>query len=187
MRTHTWISTTGGPHLLIADEQLTHWRGIEGWRDHRDPTDQSDYARACRVRTWLGSIACHQASAVVLSGDHGDMAWYPDGQDARGGGFLVQWLGVNAESLIEPTLRTPLLRDLLESPNAERLEFETGSSGAMWLIDASDRGDDLRSEHQVLALRPGSYLARAAYYCSSELMIVVREICWVGPSSNKAD
>lgn len=174
-RTHNWIATTGGPHLLIADEQLLHWQGIEGWRDHRDPDDQSDYARACRVTTWLGSIACHQGKAVVLSGDAGDIAWYSN--DQGDGGFLVQWIGVDDERLIEPALGTLQLRDILESSDAERLELETGASGTMWLIDATDRGRGLRSNHQALALRPGSYLAKAAYYCSAGLAIVVREIC----------
>jgi hypothetical protein len=183
IRTHTWIATTGGPHLLIAGEKVPYWRGIEGWRDHRDPTDQSDYARACRVTSWLGSIPCHRGSAVVLSGDAGDMGWYSDGQGDRG--FLVQWLGVNDERLIEPALHAPQLRDLLESSSAERLEFETGASGAMWLIDASDRGRNLRSNHQALAFRPGSYLAKAAYYRSTGLAIVVREICWIKPPPNE--
>jgi len=184
IRTHNWIATTGGPHLLIADEQLPHWRGIEGWRDHRDPADQSDYARACRVPTWLGSVACHHGSAVVLSGDAGDIAWYSNGQG--NGGFLVQWLGVDDERLIEPALHTPQLRDILESSDAERLEFETGSSGAMWLIDASDRGCDLRGNHQSLALRPGRYLEKAAYYRPDRLSIVVREICMISSPPNEA-
>ncbi|PJG56588.1 hypothetical protein CVM73_03275 [Bradyrhizobium forestalis] len=184
IQTRNWIATTGGPHLLIADEQLSHWQGIERSRDHRDPADQSDYARACRVTTWLGSIACHQGHAVVLSGDAGDIAWYSDGQDD--GGFLVQWLGVDDERLIEPALRTPQMRDLLESSGAERLEFETGASGAMWLIDASERGSDLRDNHQALTLRPGSYLAKAAYYSSPGLSIVVREICRISPPHGDA-
>lgn len=181
LRTHTWITKTGGPHLLIADEQVPFWQGIKRWRDQGDQTDQSDYARACRITTWLGSIPCHQGNAVVLSGDNGDIAWFSDGQGDRG--FLVQWLGVDDERLIEPALHTPELRDQLESPNAERLEFETGASGAMWLIDASDRG--LRSNHEALTLRPGNYLARAAYYRSTALAIVVREICWIRPPSNE--
>ncbi|WP_342711245.1 Imm21 family immunity protein [Bradyrhizobium sp. B124] len=183
-RTHNWIATSGGPHLLIADEQLLHWRGIEGWRDHGDPADQSDYARACRVTTWLGSIACHRGKAVVLSGDAGDIAWYPDGQGD--GGFLVQWIGVDDERLIEPALRTPQLRDILGSSDAERLELETGASGTMWLIDATDRGCDLRGNHQALALLPGSYLAKAAYYCSAGLAIVVREIRRINSPLNEA-
>lgn len=120
----------------------------------------------------------------MLSGDAGDMAWYSNGQGDRG--FLVQWLGVDDERLIEPALHTPQLRDTLESANAEQLEFATGASGAMWLIDASDRGYDLCNNHQALALRPGSYFAKAAYYRSAGLAIVVREICWISPPSNDA-
>lgn len=183
-RTRTWIGTTGGPHLLIADEQLAHWRGIDGWRDHRDPTDKSDYARACRVTTWLGSIVCHQGIAVVLSGDAGDMAWYSN--DQGNGGYLVQWLGVDDERLIEPALHTPQLRGILESSEAEWLEFETGASGVMWLMDASDRGYDLRDKYQALALRPGSYRAKAAYYRSEGLSIVVRCILQIGSPPNEA-
>jgi hypothetical protein len=120
----------------------------------------------------------------VLSGDAGDMAWYSNGQDD--GGSLVQWLGVDDERLIELALHTPQLRDILESSDAERLEFETGASGAMWLIDASDRGCDLSDNHQSLALRPGSYLAKAAYYRSAGLSIVVREICRISSPTNEA-
>jgi hypothetical protein len=180
VRTQNWIATTGGPHLLIADEQLSYWRGIEGWRDHGDPADQSDYARACRVTTWLGSIACHQGNAVVLSGEAGDIAWYAN--DRGDGGFLVQWLGVDDERLIAPALHAPQLRDILQSSDAERLEFETGASGTMWLMDAADQGSDLRGHHQSLAIRPGSYLAKAAHYRSAGLSIVVREICRISAS-----
>lgn len=172
VRMRNWITTTGGPHLLIADEQLPHWRGVEGWRNHRDPADQSDYARACRVTTWLGSISCHQGNALVLCGDAGDIAWYAN--DRGDGGFLVQRIGIDDERLIEPALLTPELRCVLESPEAERLEFETGASGLMWLMDASDR--DLRDNHQAVALPSGRYLAKAAYYCSAGLSIVVREV-----------
>lgn len=176
-RTRTWIDTAGGPHLLIPEEQLPHWRGIEGWRNHEDPEDQSDYARACRVTNWLGLIVCGDGSAVVLSGDVGDVAWYADDQDDRG--FLVQWIGVDDEGLIDLALRMPQLRDGLCGSDAEWIQFETGTSGVMWLIDAADRGDDLRGNFLILALRPGRYLARAADCESPGLAIVVREIRWI--------
>jgi hypothetical protein len=75
---------------------------------------------------------------------------------------------------------------LLESSDAERLEFETGVSGAMWLIDASEQGSNLCDNHQALALRPGTYLAKAAYYCSAGLSIVVREIRRISPPPDEA-
>jgi hypothetical protein len=137
------------------------------------------------VTNWLGSIVCADGAAVVLSGDVGDVAWYGDDQDGRG--FLVQWLGVDDEQLIDPALKTSKLRNDLDGPDAERLVFETGASGVMWLIDASDRGGDLRSNHLTLALRPGRYLARAAYCHWTGLTIVVREIHWIGPLAATAD
>ncbi|WP_315778343.1 MULTISPECIES: Imm21 family immunity protein [unclassified Bradyrhizobium] len=176
-RTRTWIETTRGPHVLIPAEQLSRWRGIEGWSSHEDPEDQSDYARACRATGWLGSIVCGNGAAVILSGDAGDVAWYADDREDRG--VLVQWIGVDDERPIEPALRAPQLRADLDGPDAERLEFETGASGVMYLIDSADRGDDLRSHHLTLALRPGRYLARAAYQHSTGLAIVVREIGWI--------
>ncbi|MGJ4993458.1 Imm21 family immunity protein [Bradyrhizobium sp. HKCCYLS3077] len=180
-RTSTWVETTGGPHLLIPAECVSDWRGIEGWSDHDDPADQSDYARACRVTNWLGAINCGQGVAVVLSGDAGDVAWYAEDRDD--GGFLVQWIGVNDEGLIGPALQTSQLRADLDGPEAERLEFETGVSGVMWLIDAADSGEDRRSNHLTLALRRGRYCARAAYHRSAGLQIVVRELRWSGPLS----
>jgi hypothetical protein len=39
---YNWIDTTGGPQLILAEELLPHWRGIDGWKDHRDPSDKSD-------------------------------------------------------------------------------------------------------------------------------------------------
>jgi hypothetical protein len=91
---------------------------IEGWTDHADPADQSDYARACRVTIWLGSIVCRGGVAVVLSGDVGDVAWYADDQDDRG--FLVQWIAVNDERLIGPALKAPTLRSDPESVDTVR-------------------------------------------------------------------
>jgi hypothetical protein len=85
-----------------------------------------------------------------LSGEAADIAWFPS--DSGDGGFLVQWLGVDDERLIEPVLRSTALKCLLESSTAELLEFETGFSGTMWLIDAAECGAELRGGHEVLPL-----------------------------------
>jgi Immunity protein 21 len=171
---HRWIATAGGPHLLIAEEVLASWRGIEGWHNHQDPTDHSDYARACRITTWLGRIACGDGMAVVLAGDFGDIAWMPTliGE----AGFLVQWLGVDDERLIEPLVRSDDVQQMLASPDTEKLEFLTGPSGPLRLIDAAELGNDLRGDSQVLALKPGNYRMRAGYVTSPGVTIVVREI-----------
>lgn len=173
-RTLKRVATTGGPHVLIPEERLGRWRGVEGWWDNSDPTDLSDYARACRITDWLGSIPNNDGSVVVLSGEAGDIAWYPCAGSEEG--FLVQWIGIDDEKLIEPALRSQEVQNILQGPSAEQLEFGTGPSGAMWLIDASDRGDRLQDGYEILALRPGRYRARAGYYADDRMTMVVRHI-----------
>jgi hypothetical protein len=169
-----WIDTTGGPHVLLAEELLSHWRGIEGAFDHRDPHDLSDYARACRVTSWLGTITCGTGIAVVLSGDAGPIAWMPNA--AGHSGFLVQWIGVDDEQQIESALQSEELASLLVSPDAETIEFHVGAPGRMRLFDSAESGDDMKGDSLELHLSPGCYRMRAAYYASPELMIVVRDI-----------
>jgi Immunity protein 21 len=169
-----WIDTTGGPHVLLAEELLRHWRGIEGTFDPYDPRDLSDYARACRVTSWLGTIPCGTGMALVLSGDTGPIAWMPNA--AGHGGFLVQWIGVDDEQQIEPALQSEALARLLGSPEAETIEFHVGATGRMRLFDSADHGANMTGDSLALYLSPGCYRMRAAYLALPELMIVVRDI-----------
>jgi hypothetical protein len=92
------------------------------------------------------------------------------------GGFLVQWLGVDDENLIEPALRSKDMPKIFSASKAETFEFHTGPSGAMRLFDASELGCDLRGDSQVLALGPGKYRMRAGYFDSPRVLIIVREM-----------
>jgi hypothetical protein len=172
---YKWIDTSGGPHLLLAEELLPFWRGIEGWRDHRDPSDASDYARACRVSSWLGAIPCHTGEALVLSGDHGRIAWIPNTHQ-DGGGILVQWLGVNDEASIADVLAGKEVANVLDGPSAEEVEFSTSASGVLRLFDSAERGDKLKSASEIVRLLPGRYRVRAGYFETRSIKIVVRRI-----------
>jgi hypothetical protein len=171
---YRWIGTGGGPHLLLPEELLGYWRGAEGWRDHRDQSDTSDYARACRVRTWLGIICCNTGQALVLSGDVGPIAWIPNHDQVSG--FLVQWLGVDDETSLHVTLRAREVANVLESPNAEEVEFRTGPSGLLRLFDSAESGGTLEGDSEMLRLLPGSYRVRAGYFKSESLVVVVRQL-----------
>lgn len=164
----------GGPHLLLAEELLHFWHGIERWRDHTDRSDESDYARACRVRSWLGDIPCHTGTALVLSGDVGPMAWIANVR--HDGGVLVQWIGVNDEAHIDIVLRSQELAHVLDGPDAEEADFSTGPSGLLRLFDASERGDRLQEPFDIVRLLPGRYRVRAGYFETPSLMIVVRRL-----------
>ena len=97
----------------------------------------------------------------------------------HGGGFLVQWIGIDDERAIEPALRGGHIANLLNGPGAEALDFATGPTGVMRLFDSADVGDDLRNDSEVLRLRPGKHRMRAAYFESPGIMMVVREISWI--------
>ena len=171
---HKWVDTSGGPHVLLSEELLDFWRGIEGCRDPNDPSDTSDYARACRVKTWLGVISCHTGEALVLCGDVGPVAWIADVHN--GGGFLVQWIGVDDEASIRAVLSGAEIANVLADPRAEEVEFSTGASGVLRLFDSAEFGSKLRGDCETLRLVPGSYRVRAGYYKSNSLMIVVRQM-----------
>lgn len=81
---HDWIETTGGPHLLVPEALLPLWRGVEGWSDHEDPDDFSDYARACRIGSWLGAVEIGQGSGLIFGGEVGPITWIA-GSDGQGG------------------------------------------------------------------------------------------------------
>ena len=91
-------------------------------------------------------------------------------------GFLVQRVGVDDESLIEVVLRSEEAIKALTSPVAEILEFTTGQSGAMYLIDAAESGNDIRGDSQLLQLEPGNYRLRAGFIDLPRLSVVIRSI-----------
>jgi len=167
---YKWIYTSGGPHLLLAEELLPFWRGIEGWRDHRDPCDASDYARACRVNSWLGVIPCHTGEALVLSGEAGRIAWIPNVY--QDGGILVQLIAVNDEASIANVLAGKEVADVLDGPRAEEVEFSASASGILRLFDSSETGDKLQSANEIVRLPPGRYRVRAGYFKTRSITIV---------------
>ena len=171
---YDWIETGGGPHLLVPEELLPMWRGIEGWSEHGDPNDRSDYARACRVTNWIDTIRCGDGSATVLAGDVGPIAWIAtDGVD---GGYFVQWLGIDDEADILPALSSRRLQDALADETLEHAVLQTGASGMLRLIDSADVGTDLVQPNRSINLKPGSYDIHAGYIETETLMMIVRKL-----------
>jgi len=167
-----WVDTYGGPHLLLAEELLPYWHGAKDWRNHLDPLDDSDYARACRITGWLGVVPCGPSTALVLSGDVGRIAWFAD---AHRGGHLVQCIAANDEKDIETAIRSGEIANLLRS-STEVAEFSTGISGNMWLFDSALPGSDLESNCEVLELEPGRYRVLAEGLESKSFTVIIRHI-----------
>lgn len=165
-----WIDTTGGPHVLIPQELVFSWKGVTGWFDNADPLDQSDYARACRVSSWLGMVSCGAGDAVVLSGDVGAMAWLSEIQS------LVLWIASDGENYILEAARNGKLFNVLSGSDIEELTFSTGRSGAMHLFDSSHSADAPIKEREVLLLSRGRYTIRSGYFKDEHSILVVHRI-----------
>ena len=170
---YNWIKTGGGPHLLLPEELLFFWRGIEGWSDHRELSDTSDYARACRVTDWLGAVPCHDGRALVLAGDVGPVAWISDGTGR--GGKLIQVICMDDEANISAALLSYQPGGLLKSDD-EQIEFKTGSSGRLFLFDSAEPGDNRLGISEVIELVPGTYHLSAVRCVTEKMTIIVRSI-----------
>ena len=169
-----WIDTDGGPHILSPIECLKSWCGIEG-SANLGPDDKSDYARACKVRGWLGKIPSGaHAEVVVLSGDVGLVTWFPNADGD--GGLLVQWLGCDSEEAILTLLSAWEALGPEDRIFAEPLKFNTGKSGTLMLFDATERGSEITSSGLKLDLPPGHYEIRAALFKNDNCEVVLREI-----------
>ena len=172
-RATQWCETLGGPHVLLSEESQFYWRGSEGYRDHADPNDHSDYAKACRVDGWLGILDRDGYAVLVFGGDVGPVASYQDSDEDLV--YFVQWLGVDHEDEILAALDDPDIQTIFSDVNSEEVSFITGKSGHLTLLDAAEQGREVRGESAKLKLLPGRYTVRAGYLETETLIIVVRK------------
>ena len=179
-----WVLSEGGPYLLVPEENLADWRGVEDWSGTLDdPADQSDYARACRVECRVGSIRCGNGSALVLSQDNGPVAWF--GDDGGRGGMLIQDRQASDEATIRALVKSGEARMVLDSNAVEDLELETGPSGGLRLIDAADSGADLQAASIRIRLQPGCYRVRAGDIETDNVSLIIREVTYHGPVQSR--
>lgn len=167
-----WLETLGGPHLLVSTESLRSWNGLERAFDHLSSEDISDYARACRIKNWVGMIEVGESNALVLSGDAGAISWISNSDSI--GGLLVQWIGADSEQQILEGIENGSVLNCLTDSNAERLIYSVNGSGLMYLIDSVDSGKDLRQPYINIDMTAGEYLVESGYFEDPDLMLIVR-------------
>ncbi len=173
MSRYDWFETAGGPAALIPSEKIAGWRGIEGWEGNT-PEDQSDYARACRVRDWIGKVtSSNEVDVVILSGDVRSVAWFPNERGV--GGTIVRWIYSDSEDLIDLILRErPAPSEPARPENS--LDFDTGPSGEMYLFDSAEPGLSPIFECLKLELQPGRYHLIASYVETPKCAVVLMDI-----------
>jgi len=184
-----WIPTTGGPYLLVPEEFLAAWRGVEGWNANGDdPEDQSDYARICRISKVTEPIQCGGGVALGLDRDAGgDIRWI-EGNEFRNGIF-IHWITEgdnNDDEVAISAAYSSGAREALLAETAEVIEFSTGASGVMWLIDSTQCGSDEEDEISPRATfkwSPGRFEVRSAFYEMADDFFILRQPTYIGPDT----
>ena len=139
-----WVSTNGGPLVVIPVEFAHHWQGDGGlgfpngdlsmvWETVRNHTD---YGRACGIDDYLGMLDVGAGTCLVLGDEPMATTFLP----TRDGGIFVRWVHAENE---EDVMRG--VRSVPESLwNRFPHTIEVGSGGLL-LFDSACPGDDLRA------------------------------------------
>src|SRR5262249_23615596 len=92
-----WVCSAGGPLIVAPTEIAPHWRGVRGWYPSEDgrPTGKtaSDYARACSIDDYLGTLEVGSGRALILGDEPMETTFIPK----LGGGVLVRWMYAEKE------------------------------------------------------------------------------------------
>jgi hypothetical protein len=91
-----WVSTGGGPLILVPVEVALHWRGTDGigpssevWESWgEDEFSGTDHGRACGVDDYLGVLGCGPGECLVLGDEPMQTTILP----AKDGGLIVRWM-----------------------------------------------------------------------------------------------
>src|SRR5687767_15306764 len=86
----TWITSAGGPLILLEKQLLSHWHG----------TETDDYDRSCGIDDYLGLLDVGSGRALVLGEEPMPTAWQFLSGPAEG--MLIRWQWADDdESVVE--------------------------------------------------------------------------------------
>jgi hypothetical protein len=91
-----WVTTLGGPHILIPQSACHLWNGAP--RNY--PDEEGDYGRACAVDDYVGLIDVGHARALVFADHPGRTTFLPSH-----GILLREIAGGDDDEVLEATLR----------------------------------------------------------------------------------
>jgi hypothetical protein len=145
-----WISSEGGPLLLIPDDLLADWNGVSPRSNFH-----SDYEGACTIEDYLGVIVVGRGQGLVLDDEPFETTWL--GNDE--GGLFVRW----RFALDEPSV----VRHLQDAGSARfqptGLQYQTSCRRSV-LFDAAVSGMEVAESHLNIILEPGVYEIETAEF-----------------------
>jgi hypothetical protein len=166
-----WVTTTGGPHLVLPRPNLRDWSGINPSADplndarfrwNSEPgAPASDYDRACDVRGQLAVLDIGDTHAIALADAPDATLWWRLSADS---GYFVRCRFCDKDDAVRAALED--VPERLFKRGQARFAFERGP---LILFDSSVPGREFRtlagvSGHQRIDLPPGTYTIETAEY-----------------------
>jgi hypothetical protein len=148
-----WVSSEGGPLLLLSESCLAEWQGINPRQG-----GESDYDRACGVEAYLGLVKVGDSYGIVLDDEPLQTTWL-EPFDQRPGMF-IRWRYADSE--------TAILRHVQHVPDTvfclDEVEFIV-SEARHFLFDAALPGWAVVSGDSLEILLPvGKYKIQTGVY-----------------------
>jgi len=167
----TWMCSDGGPLIVAPAEIAPQWRGDRGWFPTEDGHGESasDYARACSIDGYLGTLEVGSGRALILGAEPMRTCFVPNPD----GGVLVRWMYAENEDSVRRALEA--VPESAWGPTPHWIEV--GQEGIL-VFDSAYPGDDLptptpeegqdENEKEALLIRielpSGTYLVDTADY-----------------------
>jgi len=145
-----WISSAGGPLILVPGNAVRSWQGING---SSFPSVASDYERACSVREYVEVMPLSGEDTIIFGEEPLQTTWLPRHENF--GGVFIRWICAENEEAIIDSLDNLKL-------NAQEntgLNFTVRSDVPMRLFDAAFSGSAALASDEglVIQIAPGAY------------------------------
>src|SRR3954464_2438535 len=139
-----WISSTGGPLIVIPELSAPLWSGV-----HKKGAGQSDYDRACNINGYVGVLSNPSCEVLVLNDEPLDTCVF----SLQGRTVLVRWVHAPSEArVLEELARFTFSACRV----VESVLIEMGHA-RNYIFDSSTPGSQLR-EYECITLTPGAQI-----------------------------
>ncbi len=145
-----WITSLGGPLILIPESACPHWNGAPS--DY--PESEGDYGRACAVDGYIGLIEVGPAYALVLGDDPARTTFHAERN------LLIRTLAIDDDTDLDVLID----RVLPTIDWDEQLTWDVPSPAVLFdSVYSYAQVTEAGEEHLRIELAAGHHTVRAAY------------------------
>lgn len=150
-----WISSLGGPLILMERNALSDWHGSEDERDYAKNNHLTDYDRAGEISDYLGVIEVSDSKALVLPMPNETTSVPIDPEHV----LIARWIWAESEGDVRETLQ----KLELEQPWVDSGVMLNFDSGDLILFDSVYSGRDVFDSINI-SVKPGTYSVSTLSY-----------------------